>query len=96
MLLLKVKNNSFFLFHIHRTGGFSIDEIRTTFVKLRKNQANREYFVQVDVKFESSSEKGISTFIIFRPKSKKIAPYRIENMTHGKLTYNQEGVMIHK
>lgn len=78
----------------NRSGGFLLDEAKSVFLRLKKLKDNSIHYVRVDVKTHSSVDRGLTTFIIFCPKGRKVVPYQIENYTRGTAIYWQEGVSL--
>jgi vacuolar protein sorting-associated protein 13A/C len=69
------------------SGGFPLGNIGSFYVNLIKIATNEIYFMRVDI----SVDRG-TIIVIFRPKSKEIAPYRVENMCKEPISFWQEDV----
>ena len=69
------------------SGGFPLGNIGSFYVNLIHISTNEIYFMRVDI----SVDRG-TIIIIFRPKSKAIAPYRIENMCKEPISFWQDNV----
>lgn len=65
------------------SGFFSIDTIQQLVVGI-KTSSNEKYFARVDIKVN-----GPCTLILFFPESKDHPPYRIDNLSSKKITFNQ-------
>lgn len=74
---------------LHRTGGFPLSDIGSCYLKLLKILKHESYYVRVDISVDAGT-----VIVIFRPKSRDIFPYRIQNDTENTITYWQEEVVI--